>query len=72
MARAMPAHRHNARFGPTTAVPRLSRFANLHRECRAILIRWHKYACSDLPLITLACAPLWYLRLWPLSFWDGL
>ncbi len=37
-------------------------------KCRAILIRWDKKACNYLGLIKLACALLWYRRLWRLSF----
>ena len=36
-------------------------------KCRAILIRWDKKACNYLALIKLACALLWYRRLWRLS-----
>lgn len=37
-------------------------------KCRAILIRWDKKACNYLALLKLACALLWYRRLWRLSF----
>jgi putative transposase len=36
-------------------------------KCRAILIRWDKKACNYLALLKLACALLWYRRLWRLS-----
>jgi putative transposase len=37
-------------------------------KCRSILIRWDKKACNYLALLKLACALLWYRRLWRLSF----
>jgi putative transposase len=37
-------------------------------KCRAILIRWDKNACNYLALIKLACALLWYRRMWRLLF----
>jgi putative transposase len=37
-------------------------------KCRAILIRYDKKACNYLALLKLACALLWYRRLWRLSF----
>ena len=37
-------------------------------KCRAILIRWDKKACNYLALLKLACALLWYRRLWRPSF----
>ncbi|MBI1826951.1 MAG: transposase, partial [Planctomycetes bacterium] len=37
-------------------------------KCRAILIRYDKKACNYLGLLKLACALLWFRRLWRLSF----
>jgi len=31
-------------------------------KCRAVLIRWDKYASNYLGLLKLACALLWYHR----------
>lgn len=36
-------------------------------KCRAILIRYDKKACNYLGLLKLACALIWYRRLWKLS-----
>ena len=36
-------------------------------KCRAILVRYDKKACNYLALIKLACALLWYRRLWKLA-----
>ena len=33
-------------------------------KCRAILVRYDKKACNYLGLIKLACALLWYRKLW--------
>jgi putative transposase len=37
-------------------------------KCRAILVRYDKKACNYLGLLKLACALLWFRRLWRLAF----
>ena len=37
-------------------------------KCRAILVRYAKKACNYLGLLKLACALLWFRRLWRLVF----
>lgn len=36
-------------------------------KCRAILVRYDKHATNYLGLLQLACALLWYRRLWRLK-----
>jgi putative transposase len=36
-------------------------------KCRAILVRYDKHSFNDLGLMQLACAVLWYRRLWRLK-----
>ena len=36
-------------------------------KCRGILVRYEKHACNYLALVKLACALLWYRRLWRLT-----